>query len=274
MGTQRSIVAARGLGLFLLVLTACEKEIALDYRTVPPLYVAEVSLTPDKVSARITTTRSVQETKATYVDHATVTVYATGEDEYADTLEYRGDGVYQLTYWGMTGQEYNVDICIDGQHYTSASTLRSAPVMNSFRFVWKDVLTERMLFGDLRLQDVPNEVNYYFMHLYCNGVGYRWAVLNDRSNPGEELQQLFSCCTERDMQKGTGSDVLHEGDRLRLEVRSIDRAAYDYLYSLQLMDNTGTNPVANFTNGMLGYFSAYQSLSYETTFRVDKVENE
>ena len=269
-------IARAGLSLSLLC-TACEKEIGMDYRTTQPHYVAEVSLTPTKVTARISTTQDV--TSKTYTDTgvrgATVTVYITGQADVVDTLSYRGNGIYECDYWGMAGYEYNVDVCIDGQHYTSASTMHKPPVMNNFRFVWRDVLTESFLFADLRLQDVPDEISYYFAHLYRNGIGYRWAVINDKPNPGAELQQLFSCCTRRDIDRGaTTSDVLHEGDNIRLEVRSIDKAAYDYLYSLQLMDNSGTNPIPNFSNGLLGYFSAYQSVRYETVFRLADVEQD
>ena len=94
--------------------------------------------------------------------------------------------------------------------------------------------------------------------------------MRDTSNPGDELQQLFSCTTEKEIRK-EDSDELHEGDRLRLEVRSIDKPAFDYLYSLQTMDNTGSNPIENFSGGMLGYFSAYQSLSVETVFHIDSI---
>ena len=108
------------------------------------------------------------------------------------------------------------------------------------------------------------------MHLYRNYIGDRWAVMRDTSNPGDELQQLFSCTTETEIRKND-NDELHDGDRLRLEVRSIDKSAYDYLYSLQTMDNSGSNPIQNFTGGMLGYFSAYQSQSSETVFHIDSI---
>ena len=133
------------------------------------------------------------------------------------------------------------------------------------------LVNQNVELADLRLEDIPDENNYYFMHLYRNGVGYRWAVMSDRENPGAELQQLFSCTTKRDMDAGTGSDVLFEGDQMRLEVRSIDRPVYDYLYSLQLMNNTGTNPIANFSDGLLGYFSAYQVDVRDIEFCVDSI---
>ena len=257
----------------LLLLTACERELDMDYRTVEPLYVAEVQLSPGTVKARVTTTRAVKDdgTADYYVDDAVVTIKMT-DGVWVDTLSYTGLGNYTLRryYYVEEGGEYEVDVCIGGRHHRSTSVMHGMPVVNDFHLEWMNMMSEKMLFASLRLQDPADENNYYFMHLYRNDVGYRWAVMNDRSNPGAELQQLFACCTKRDMDDGK-SDALHEGDRLRLEIRSIDRRAYDYLYSLQLMDNTGTNPVANFTDGLLGYFSAYQQATIYQVFRLDSI---
>jgi hypothetical protein len=67
-------------------------------------------------------------------------------------------------------------------------------------------------------------------------------------------------------------DMLREGDRLHLELRAIDQRTYDYLYSMQIMDNTGTNPIQNFTGGCLGYFSAYSEVTYDCIYHVADVE--
>ena len=135
------------------------------------------------------------------------------------------------------------------------------------------MVSQRILYADLRILDDPDRNNYYFMHIYRNNVGYRWAVMTDEKNKGGELQQLFSCCTESDMDKGD-ADALKENDLIRIEVRAIDRASYDYLYSLQVMDNAGTNPISNFTGGCLGYFSAYSYVTLRSTFHRSEVEEE
>ena len=75
------------------------------------------------------------------------------------------------------------------------------------------------------------------------------------------------------MDKGD-ADALKENDLIRIEVRAIDRASYDYLYSLQVMDNAGTNPISNFTGGCLGYFSAYSYVTLRSTFHRSEVEEE
>ena len=72
----------------------------------------------------------------------------------------------------------------------------------------------------------------------------------------------------------TDQDRLREGDELEAEVRTIDERSYEYLYSLLLMDNTGTNPIENFTGGCLGYFSAFSGVGRGIEFRTEYVEEE
>jgi len=257
-----------------ILFTACEKEIDLDYREVDPIYVAEATVSPQKTRVRITTTRSVDVNSqdGIYVENALVAIQL--PDGFEDELTYKGRGVYESSVVSVEGATYNIDINIDGQHYTSASTVLSAPQVSNVRFVWKKVTTERMLFIDLHLQDTPNENNYYFMHLYRNGIGYRWAIMKDSENPGGELTQLFACTTERAMDDGSDSDALKDGDVLKLEIRSLDKASYDYFYSLQLATQSNTNPLPNFTGGMLGYFSAYQDYTRSFVFHRADVEEE
>jgi hypothetical protein len=130
---------------------------------------------------------------------------------------------------------------------------------------------QRFLVGELLFQDILNQDNWYFTHLYRNGIGYRWAVKRDDQKPNGELQQLFSIAREND---DDDKDMLHEGDRLHLELRAIDQRAYDYLYSMQIMGNTGTNPLPNFSGGCLGYFSAYSEVTMDFTYHEADVENE
>lgn len=246
----------------------------MSYKSVDPVYVAEATVTASKTRVRLTTTRSVETNDRTgiYVENAQVVVKMGTLIE--DELTYKGHGIYESDIIAVEGITYSLDVGIDGQHYTSTSTVLSAPEVASLRFVWKKVMSERLLFVELHLQDKPNENNYYFMHLYRNNIGYRWAIMSDSPNPGGELIQLFSCTTERAMDNGSDSDALRENDALRLEVRSIDKASYDYFYSLQLATQSNTNPLPNFTGGLLGYFSAFQSEECTLTFVRSEVEED
>ena len=260
---------------------SCEKEIPIDYHQVDPLYVAEGLITQDGSTnytkrptfVRLTTTQDMTDNVSNGHNLMGATIVLSEDGYVLDTLRYWRNGYYVSDCQGYEGSQYTIDIYLDGNHFQSSSVMQAEPQFSSFRFVWKDVLSERLLFADLKINDISGQNNYYFMHIYRNGIGYRWAVMDDSHNPGGELQQLFSCTTERNLDKND-DDGLKDGDKIHLEIRSIDRRTYDYFYSMQVMQNSATNPVQNFTGGCLGYFSACQIVTYDTTFRRANIETE
>ena len=222
-------------------MTACKKDIEIDYRQVSPLYAVEASVSNEGMQARISQTNDMDDNTTTS-DISGATVVITGSDGTSVTLPYVSKGIYKSRTTGIPGVTYTIDVQIDGHHFTSSSTMQKMPTINQFHFIWK--------------------------HLYRNGKGFRWGVKRDDVDPNKELQQLFSFAREGSDDK----DLLVEGDRMHLELRSIDQKTYDYFYSMQMMDNTGTNPIQNFTGGCLGYFSAYSQVTYDCVFHTDDVE--
>ena len=257
-----------------LALVSCEKDIDIDYRQVAPLYVVEANVNQDRSTVRITMTQNMDDNSNNHgVEGATVVI--SSGDSISRRLNYSRDGYYSAALPGKPGTRYNLTIDVDGHHFTSTSTMQQCPEMNSFRFVWKKIATERYLLGELHMQDILHATNYYFLHIFRNNIGYRWAVISDDQRTADgDLQQVFTCVTEREQEKGTSNDVLNEGDRIRIDIRAIDRSAYDYLYSMQMMDNTGTNPVTNITGGCLGYFTAYYQITHNLVFHTADVEEE
>ena len=253
--------------LISLLLSSCKKDIEINYHQVDPIYVVEASVSNNGMEARISQTNNMDNNSTiSNIDHAKVVI--TGSDGSVNNLTYTKNGRYKATANGVPGVEYTIDVTFDDNHYTSSSIMQNMPRMNSFRFIRKKIVTENYQMGELMLQDIPNEDNWYFMHIYRNTSGYRWAVKRDDQNPNRELQQLFSFAREGSNDK----DELIEGDRLHIEIRSIDQKTYDYLYSMQIMDNTGTNPIPNFTGGCLGYFSAYSHITYDCVYHDADVE--
>ena len=254
--------------LNLILLSSCKKDIEIDYHQVDPIYVVEASVSNEGMEARISQTNNMDDNSTTSnIDNAVVVV--TGSDGSSKTLTYSKNGIYKSSAVGVPGVEYTIDIQFDGHHFTSSSIMQKMPKMNNFRFIRKKIVTENYLMGELLLQDIPNEENWYFMHIYRNKLGYRWAVKRDDTNPNGELQQLFTFAREGSDDK----DLLQEDDWLHIEIRAIDKKSYDYFYSMQIMDNTGTNPIPNFTGGCLGYFSAYSQITYDCEFHESDVED-
>lgn len=252
-----------------LSLCSCEKAIDIDFHSVVPLYYVEGWITPYETIVRVSQTKNLSDTTSVCgITNAKVTI--TDEDGRTFDVPYSDRDYYKSDDCGEVGKTYRLDVEVDGQHFSSTSKMYRMATINSFRLIWKNMLSERYIFGDIRIQDFPNEINYYYIHIYRNGIPYRSAVLKDDTNPGGELQQLFAFNKEG----STDQDRLREGDELEAEVRTIDERSYEYLYSLLLMDNTGTNPIENFTGGCLGYFSAFSGVGRGIEFRTEYVEEE
>ena len=252
-----------------LLLASCEKEIDIDYRSVDPIYVVEASVSNEGMTARVSRTQDMDDNN-TKSDMTGASVVVTGSDGSETRLTHQKDGRYLSAVKGKEGVTYQIDVEVDGHHFTSTSTMQRMPKINQFHFIWKKIMSERFLVGELLFQDIPNEDNWYFAHIYRNNLGYRWAVKRDDQNPNKELQQLFSIAREGSDDK----DMLVDGDKLHIELRAIDQRAYDYLYSMQIMDNTNTNPIANFTGGCLGYFSAYSQVTIDYVYHEAYVDEE
>ena len=252
-----------------IVLSSCEKDIDIDYHQVPSLYVVEAYVNNTNMEARISRTNNMDDNR-TKSDISNAKVIVTGDDGSSERLNYLSNGRYYSKSKGIPGVTYTITIDLDGEHFTSTSTMQNKPTINSFRVVRKKIATEWFQIGELKFPDLPNEDNWYFMHIYRNDLGYRWAVLDDRNDPNNERQQLFTFFREGE----GGSDVLRDGDKLRIELYTIDQRAYDYLFSMQMMENTGTNPIPNFSGGCLGYFSARWYVAQSFVYHADKVEEE
>lgn len=252
----------------LVILTSCKKDIDIDYNQIDPLYVVEAYVSDNGMQARISMTNDMDNNDtSSSISGASVTI--TGSDGSSETLPYVGNGTYKSFVCGTPGVEYRIDIDLDGHHFSSTSTMQEMPELNEFHFFWQNVVGQKILMAELLFQDIPNEDNWYFVHLYKNNTGFSWAVKRDEVNPDGEIQQLFSFGRE----DSDDEDMLREGDRLHLELRAIDQRTFDYFYSMQIMDNTGTNPIQNFTGGCLGYFSAYSEVTYDCIYHVSDVES-
>lgn len=252
-----------------LSLCSCEKNIDIDFHSMAALYYVEGWITPYETIIRVSQTKNLSDTTSVCgIDNAKVTI--TDEDGRSFNVPFSNRDYYKSKKHGEVGKTYRLDVEVDGHHFTSTSRMYRMPIIKGFRLIWKNLLSERYIFGDIRIQDFPNEVNFYYIHIYRNGIPYRSAVLKDDTNPGGELQQLFAFNKEG----STDQDRLREGDELEAQVRTIDERSYDYLYTLLLMDNTGTNPIYNFTGGCLGYFSAFSPVGYGIEFRTEYVQEE
>ena len=157
--------------LNIVLLSSCEKDINLIYHQVDPIYVVEASVTNTKAEVRISQTNAMEDNSSkSDISQAKVTISSDAGETY--TIPYSTNGYYRSSaVKGLAGREYKLDVEFDGHHFSSTSVMQRSPQMNSFRFVWMKAASERILFGDLRLKDIPNEDNW--IYYYAERNGYR-----------------------------------------------------------------------------------------------------
>ncbi len=261
----------------LILFTACEKEIEIDYRSVDPLYVVEGRITNEVAEVLVTLTRDMDDgSKPTPQEDAAVGLTA-GNGEYFP-LSFGNDGYYRAAgLTGRVGENYTLTVAVGEQEFTSESVMHDAAGMDTPPyFQWLKVMGERFVIMTFSFEDIAGEENYYCYRIYRNGENYRWNVMHDRGNDGKVITVDIVCMTEtmaNDNKEEDWDDILYEGDQITLELQSIDKRTYDYLFSVGLSDTANTNPIDNFTGGCLGYFAAYSVVRTGITFSYSNILN-
>lgn len=262
------------LFLTLLVFVSCEKELDIDYHKVAPLAVVEGGVMDNGCDVRLTTTLEMADsTGAQGIKDAKVVITSLADGS-SSILKYKSYGHYVSTFKGEPGNTYQLDIWQGDNHFSALSTMPHPPVIKSFIFQWQEIMGRRIVMADLRFLDTPNEENYYYMNVYRNGESYRWTVIRDILNPGGEIQQVFGCMSEEKVKDNKPEDqdqILNDGDKITIELASIDRITYDYLYALQLSGRSSSNPVSNISGGCLGCFWAAAVAHYECTYQTAEI---
>lgn len=266
-----------GIILSAFLLAGCKREIDFDYHSVDKLYVIEGYLTNNLAAVSILQTRDVTDSVLGKTVKGAVVTLSSSSGQ-SEVLTYRNDGFYRSTLGtrGVPGTTYTLKVQIDDNQYISSSTMQNKPTIASATFKWVKMLSDKMLFYQVNVQDIPGEVNYYCYRVYRNNKVYRWNVFKDISNPGGTIPLNIACMSKQqadDNKEEDKDDILYEGDEIYLELQSIDRRAYDYLYSLRVSERTAANPIDNFSGGCLGYFSAYYSVWEDTIFKYTEIED-
>lgn len=121
------------------------------------------------------------------------------------------------------------------------------------------------------IRDPADVENYYRIKYFVNG-----KASTRKSGISLYSDLLFN---GKGIGLGQRSLVFKTTDTVTVELQSIDKAAYDYFTTLESISGldimqtvSPANPISNFNNGALGYFSAY-SLDRRTIVIKDYIEN-
>jgi hypothetical protein len=242
--------------LLMITLSSCTKVINVDLNSVAPRIVIEGNIDnlPGADTVLISTTVNFSAGNTfPAVSGASVTI--TDDQGSREVLKEVLPGKYiTATTNGTPGRKYTLTVSTDNKSYTAESTMPQPVNLDSL------VIQESSGFGggsSLQILPVFTDPlglgNYYLFKEYRNNKKVENTYIQS-DNLSDGLANTRALRT-------SGDDKIVRGDSVRVEMHCIDEATYKYFYSLNQNTNGQTaapaNPVTNWSNGALGYFSAH-----------------
>ena len=239
---------------------SCEKVIEFDLSGSKETIVIEATITNSKLPFTVLVSKTSpyfgSKTKNP-VSGAKVSVrFEKGKAKYFEEIS---PGLYQLkNFLAYAGYWYVVDVEYEGITYTARSYMNDMVSIIDLGFSYFDG------FGffdsgykvNTYIRDPANKENYYRIKYFVNG-----QIADDHGEITLYSDQLFN---GKEIGLVQRSPVFQEDDTLTIELQSIDKAAYQYFSTLENISGSEmqqsaspSNPISNFNNGALGYFSAY-----------------
>ncbi|MDX5420930.1 MAG: DUF4249 domain-containing protein [Hymenobacteraceae bacterium] len=240
-----------------LGLTSCEEVIEYELRTADTKLVVEGLITnqPGPYQVRLSTTKGyLDQGRTPGVNGALVIV--SDNRGIADTLQQVSEGLYQTSkLQGQPGNTYYLRAVVDGKEYTAQSFMPAVSPIDSLTFVYKQSSNENDngYHPYLHFSDPAGKGNYYRWNVFVNGKldPDELAIFNDELYDGKSGSV--------DMQFG-----LKEGDRIKVELYSLNKPGYEFWLALANQQNasggpfetTPANAPSNISGGAIGFFGA------------------
>jgi hypothetical protein len=240
---------------------SCEKVIDVDLNEANPALVIEGNLNYEqgRLEVKISKTASYfGNDNMDNISNATVTFkHHTGE---LIEINETSPGVYEDDHLLVRpGNLYGLTVVVDGKEYTAESFLREPVPIDSvaYGYYQGNGFFDSGYRVKLHFSDPPNTDNYYRIKVYREGILQNGVddliVFDDFAIDGKMIEVTLR------------GQIFTKGDKAKVELISLDKNAFEYFSGLRELINTNpgspapANPVSNFSNGALGYFSAWSS---------------
>jgi len=245
----------------LVVLSSCTKVIDVDLNDVDPKFVIEANYTAEDSTVRVQlslTSSYFDNEPTTTIDNLVVII--TDHLGNSQTVPFVGNGYYELTnYIPIFNTNYTMTVQYDGVTYTAVSKMNPPVPLEDITYEYFPAFfgLDPGYLCNLRFNDPAGIENYYIIAMSLNHVEEnkltQLFLQNDTYSDGNLVERpLF-----RD-------EFFQEGDTVGMELRSVDKATYDYF--AEILSIAGgqssaapANPKTNWDNKALGYFSAYSN---------------
>jgi len=237
----------------MLLLTSCEKDLNFKYDNTDPRYVIEATITNEGAKAFISQTldmESAEDPKGV----SGAELYITGDDGEVIPLKDNGDGTYTSDTKAVAGHEYVLTAKI-GNTFTQSSSIMQSPLeLDSVYFAKTKMVHSDMYLFMVDILTDQTDNNFYQVLMYKNGEYYDWAASNNHGAP-KVCEMGIGCYFSKN--EDDEEKIIHTGDTITAEIRRISEKSYNFLDTVYLGEKERCNPAGNFSNGVLGYFSAH-----------------
>lgn len=256
------------LGIFLIILSSCSKDLDLEYHDIEPLTVIEAELTLDGSRVSITLTTPMDEPMDhTRMTDAIVTLLdLTSGTEV--TLKADQEGYFFDPTPGIVWHDYRLTVDRNGIIYQTETRMFPPTEILSLEFNWINMPYDQVAVLQAQYFDDPaTDQNYYWIKLYRNGEIYSWQEQDDRGAI-DGVATFFTMTSRRDTDEEEDDEVLFDGDEMTFTVTQISQEMHDYLEALQ---NDSNGPAMFSGPRVLGYFLASSPVSKSIIFHPEEI---
>jgi len=245
-----------------LTLLSCTKIVDINLNDADPKLIIEGGISDKLASCSVKLSKTVNFDKPNEfpaVTGALVTI----SDEFGEQakLTETTPGLYKADFYrGTAGKTYTVTVNAEGKIYTASSEMAYPIAIDTLipqRIIFDHFgKTETLNYVKIQYQDTKWEENYYhFIEKINSTISTDIMIDNDLLRDGNVIsQQIYS-----------ENPPIQEGDTITVYLQTIQKDIFNYFEQLSRVtsqDRGGqaaapTNPTSNFSNGALGYFSAY-----------------
>lgn len=253
------------LSIVLLFFSSCEKVIQLDPKNADPVLVIDAMITDQSENHFVRISKTIpldQKTMFNGFKGASVTVRSTLNQ--LITFTETSDGVYRSSrFRGVPGITYKLDVIAAGKTYSASSTMPYPVIPDSIGFKKLSFLGDSHIYPAIYYKDPPSIQNQYRYLLRINNKPTADLVFEDRFNDGNYVSDIIFY----------DGDDIKTGDRIDIEMQSIDRNVFKYYFAISQITGNGGPPVApanpdsNFNNGALGIFNVCTKSTRSVTLK-------
>ncbi len=262
MFKKRFNVCSAFIFCVLLGLVACEEVIDIELKEADQMLVIEANVSNSETTHYVLISKTVPfSSSSTSNPQSGARVSIQEEGEAAErTFAEVSPGQYRINnYQAYPGRTYKLTVEFENEQYQASSTMPAPIAIDSIGTVTESFFDEDEKNVGIVYQDPPGEPNYYRYLITVNGKPSNLVfAYNDKFNDGRRVQRNLY---HEDLDLATG-------DYVEVEQHCIDQAVYTYFNGIQ-SNNPGSaapaNPISNFSNGALGYFSAHSITRASTT---------